>query len=226
MGALIASGRELATSCIVKRWRDTGLHFPVARKRHETRHLVHHWTGGSRPGPQVFQQLQARKLSVHLCVDPDGVVWQYCDLDRRCSHAGTLDDSDGNGHELSANAYSVGIEAVNPAIPKVPTGGAPRAVVREVIHGHAANATTFTAAQMRSLLELTQVICAHYDLPLDVPRDPDGAVLTRVLSEPEFESFRGVLGHYMLTRRKRDPGLALMRAVAALPLRGKDGAAE
>lgn len=225
MGVLIAGGKELATECRVKHWRATGLEFAGLRRRQETRHLVHHWTGGSRPGPQVFDVLKQRRLSVHLCVDPDGTVWQFCDLDRRCSHAGTLDDWDKDGHELSANAWSIGIEAVNPAAPRAPLKGVQRAVVREVIHGQAQDATTFTAAQTRALLELTQVICARYELPLAVPME-SGDVLARVLTEPEFEAFYGVLGHFHLTKAKRDPGLALMRAVAALPLRGKDGAAE
>lgn len=225
MGVLIASGKEILTSCTVKLWRETGLHFPVGRRRQETRHLVHHWTGGSRQAPEVFEMWRTRKLSVHLFVEPDGTVYQFCDLDRRCSHAGTVDDWDRDGHEMSANAWSIGIEAVNPALPRSPPKGIQRAVVREVIHGQAVNATTFTAAQTRSLLELTRVICARYELPVAVPME-GGDVLARVLTEPEFEEFYGVLGHYMLTRGKRDPGLALMRAVAALPFRGLDGAAQ
>ena len=223
--ALIAGGKVLPTSCTVKLWRDTGLGFTGLRRRQETRHLIHHWTGGSRPGPQVFDVLRQRGLSVHLCVDPDGTVWQFCDLDRRCSHAGSLDDWDHDGHELSANAWSIGVEVVNPAAPRSPVQGVQRAVVREAIHGQAQDATCFTASQTRALLELTRVICERYELPVAVPME-SGDVVARVLTEPEFEAFYGVLGHYMLTRRKRDPGLALMRAVAAMPLRGKDGAAE
>ncbi len=225
-GVLIAGGREIPVACRVKPWRSTGLEFHVPRKRIETRQIVHHWTGGSRPVPQVFETLRHRKLSVHLCVDPDGTVYQFCDLDRRCAHAGTLDDWDRDGHELSGNAWSIGVEAVNPAAPRSPLSGVQRAVTREVIHGQAADSTTFTASQMRALLELTRVICLHYELPPIVPMELDGTVVARVLTEPEFEAFQGVLGHYHLTKRKRDPGLALMRAVAAMPFRGRDGAAQ
>lgn len=242
--SLIAGGRLVRVSCTVMTWRETGLQFRGLRKRDDTRHLVHHWTGGAGPARQVFRTLQSRtgsfgqplRLSAHLCVEPDGTVYQFADLDMRCAHAGTVDDWDQDGHELSANAWSIGIEAVNPATIALTKPGEPikvtltqrnvtRQLVREEIHGVELTATTFTAEQVKAQLDLTRVICGHYGLPVAVPLEA-GDVLARVMTEPEFLAFRGVLGHYMLTRQKRDPGLALMRAIAAMPLRGDDGRAE
>lgn len=234
----------MPVNCRVLGWGETGLIFRGLRKREQTRHLVHHWTGGAGPARQVFRTLQSRtgsfgqplRLSVHLCVESDGTVYQFADLDMRCAHAGTVDDWDRDGHELSANAWSVGIESVNPATVVTPRAGeaakievtqrnVTRQLVREEIHGVELVQTTFTAAQVVTLLELTRAICGHYGLPLAVPME-HGDVFARVMTEPEFLAFHGVLGHYMLTRGKRDPGLALMRAVAAMPFRGNDGRAE
>jgi N-acetyl-anhydromuramyl-L-alanine amidase AmpD len=237
MDALIAGGRALATTCHVVGWQESGYQFRGLPTRATTRQLVLHWTGGSAPAPLVYRTLKSRtgkrgqrlNLSVHLCVEADGTVYQFADLDARCAHAGTVDDSDHDGHELSGNAQSVGIEIVNPAIPSDKpqdmTRGVLRQVLSEKIHEIEIRQTTFTQAQTTAVIELVRVICGHYSLPVAVPMEGDQP-MARVMTEAEFSAFTGVCGHYHLTARKRDPGLALMRAVAALPLRGQERPAE
>lgn len=242
-GALIAGGKRLKLDpkFTVRTWEETGLEYRGLRPREETRHGVIHYTQGPHLAPVMFRNLARRlnrfgrpaKLSVHFCVNPDGTIYQFCDADMRCSHAGTVDDSDGDGHEPSANQWSWGIEVVNPATifdtaeppAMVTLAGVERSVLRETIHGLEHARTTFTAQQTEAVLEMVRVLCAHYQLPVAVPME-HGDVVARVLREEEFAAFRGVLPHYALKRDKFDPGIAPMRAIAALAFRGKDGAAE
>lgn len=209
MSSLLADGDELDVDARVM--REHALQFRQLPGRLHTRAVVLHWTGGQGLASQVYRTLVSRRLSVHLVIEPDGTVHQMADLGRRCAHAGTVDDSDGDGKVLSANAHTVGIEIVNPAS-EFPASE--REMTTETIHGKAARATGFTAAQTAAVLAVVPAICAHYELPLVVPT-VGGDVLSTVLAERDFAAFRGVLGHLHLTRRKRDPGLALLRAVMA-----------
>ena len=223
LGYVIAGGREVLCDAPVVLWEQSGLYFPALGKRTETRCVVLHHTGGSGLAPQVHRTLKTRTndrgkplgLSVHFCVEPNGTVYQYCDADRRCAHAGSVDDSDHDGIQFSGNACSIGVEVVNPASSIANTRGIRRTLVREEIHGAEQVATAFTSEQVASTVALTRSLCAAYGLPLDVPMD--GAdVLATVMPEREFRDFRGVCGHLHLTTRKRDPGLGILRAVAAL----------
>lgn len=198
-------------------WHESKLEFFGLPKRSETRCVVLHWTGGSNLGPGLFETIHGRGLSVHFGVEPNGKVYQYCDADRRCAHAGSADDDDGDGVVVSGNSCSIGIEIVNPA--KVSAGGArapARPLVSEKIHGQTKQATGFTDQQTQVVLKLVKVLCAAYGLPLLVPTAPDGDVLATIMGEAAFKHFRGVCGHLHLTKRKRDPGLALLREVANL----------
>jgi len=210
MGFVLVDGREVRCEARVR--SDHAFKFTGLAKREQTRCVVLHWTGGFRGGPAVFRTLLQRKLSVHFNIDADGTIWQFCDASMRCSHA------------TGANSWSVGIEMSNPAQQGHVAGDAPRAVVVENIHGNDLQHTTFTAEQMSAALALTQTLCKAYGLPLAVPMDGND-VLSTAAKAGELDVFRGVVGHLHLTRRKVDPGLAILRAVAALdPVNGfRDG---
>lgn len=214
LGSLIIGGQEVRVASRVV--HDDKLTFESLVQRKKTNAVVLHWTGGSGLAPQVFRTLVSRGLSVHLVIEPDGTVYQMADLNRRCSHAGSVDDSDGDGKVASANANTIGIEVVNPANRAAITNGVRRELVTEKIHGLEVEASAFTQAQTQAALDVVSTICTHYKLPISVPMLGDD-VLSTSMSEHDFAVFRGVLGHLHLTRRKRDPGLALLRAVAALP---------
>lgn len=226
MSYILVSGREVACDAPVILWEQSGLRFDALGKRTETRAVIIHHTGGVGMAPQVFRTLKTRTdkrgkllgLSVHFCIEPNGNVYQFADADRRCAHAGSVDDRNGDGIQLSGNACSIGIEVVNPASMMASTRGIRRALVREEIHGVEQVATAFTAEQVASTLALTRTLCAAYGLPLEVAMDGED-VLSTVMPEHEFKNFRGVLGHLHLTTRKRDPGLAILRSIAALTRR-------
>lgn len=233
-GSLIASGKELATTCTVV--RDWPAHqFKVVRKRKATHAVMLHYTAGVRPPEKMFGKLQGDGLSVHLAVAHDGTVHQFCDLDRRCSHAGSVNDTNRDGVVASANAYTIGIEVICPGHNLTPaqrkqsviaSGAARWQVLLEEVHGTTLPTATFTQAQTEAVLELVQVLCAHYGLPVAVPMGPDGRVLTSVMAEDDFTAFRGVVPHYVARLGKRDPGPSPMRAIASLPERGKRRPAE
>lgn len=228
---LIVGEEQLPVGARVRTWKETGLLFPAQRRRLITRYVTHRWSGGAGLAPRVFRQLGARHYnefgrpvfrSAHLCVDPDGTAYQFCNLDRLCAYEGSSDDPDVDGH---VNASSVGVVAVNPGGASPLVRGVTRVLVRECIHGVDAVTATLTAPQLATMLELTRVICAYYSIPTAVPME-DGDVVARRLTAAEVIEHNGILGHYMLTEQTRGPGLVLMRAVVAMPLRGKDGAAE
>jgi N-acetyl-anhydromuramyl-L-alanine amidase AmpD len=220
---LLIDGKEIPVNARVI--RDDALQFRALPRRRNTDAVMLHWTGGTNLGPTVFKVIRGRGLSVHLLIEPGGTVYQYCDLDRLCSHGGKVDDTDHDGLQESANRCTIGIEIVNPANDQIIERGVRRSLVRETIHGHERVASSFTPEQTDTALSLVATICGYYGLPVAVPMS-GGDVLTTVMDENAFGKFRGVVGHYMTKSTKRDPGLAIMRAVAALPLRGLNGAAE
>jgi N-acetyl-anhydromuramyl-L-alanine amidase AmpD len=226
MSYILVSGKEVACDAPVILWEESGLRFDGLGKRSTTTCVVLHHTGGVGMAPQVFRTLKTRtdkrgkllNLSVHFCVEPNGNVYQFVDADRRCAHAGSVDDTNNDGLQLSGNSCSIGIEVINPASSVASARGIRRALVREEIHGVEQVATAFTAEQTASTIALCRSLCAAYGLPCDVAMD-DQDVLSTVMPEQEFKTFRGVLGHLHLTSRKRDPGLAILRSIAALSRR-------
>ena len=66
-----------------------------------------------------------------------------------------------------------------------------------------------TPQQYASLVKLTAALCRAFPkIEPDAPRDADGNVLDRVLTDEEWRAFQGILGHYHVQRNKADPGPA------------------
>jgi N-acetyl-anhydromuramyl-L-alanine amidase AmpD len=214
MGAIYVRGELVSVNAPTTTYREIPeLSFPKLRHRAETRSVVWHHTGGENGAAGVHATLVARDLSVHFLIDNHGRIHQYADTEARCSHAG------------SANGYSIGVEIANRAN-KVPFArGVKRALVIEEIHGVEMMATTFLPAQVTSAIALAEALSAAYDLPMAVPMF--GAHVHAGLVPPaELATFRGHLGHFHVSAKKRDPGLVLMEAIAARSVRGREGAAE
>lgn len=212
---LMIGGKRVPCAAPVLGWMQTGNAFLDLPKRLHTTAVCLHWTGGANLAPGMFRTLVQRNLSVQFLVEPAGNIVQFCDADRLCQHAGKLDDDDGDGVLISGNRYTIGVEIVNPATNQTIVRGIQRSLVREKIHGHEQVASTFTAAQVTSTILLCEALCGAYSLPMQVPMDGSDVLATR-MGEAAFRDFRGVLGHFHLTRRKRDPGLAILRAIAAI----------
>lgn len=101
----------------------------------------------------------------------------------------------------------------------------PRSIVREAIHEVDVVHTAFRPEQTAAVLLLTAALCEHYELPMQVPMTGND-VLATVMQPGQLAVYRGVIGHLHVNRQKIDPGIAILRAIAALPKRGKDGAAQ
>lgn len=202
MGHIVIGGEQYTVDALMLTWKESGWHFPALRHRRETRTVCWHHTAGEGGAERVFRTLLQRKLSVHFVIERDGRVVQYADTEARCSHAG------------SANGHSIGVEVVNRADMRPVANGVRRELVREVIHGDERITTTFLAPQVRSALALAEVLSEAYHLPMAVPMEGSD-VLATVMSEPVADVFIGHTGHFHWSRAKTDPGLALLRAIAA-----------
>lgn len=215
--AIIVRGELVPCDADVLTWRESGL-LIVAPSRKVTRAVVNHWTGAENSPELLYRNLVASRKSVHFAIDAAGIVWQFCDAESFCAHA------------KGANAWAVGIEIVNRADSRAQNlivqegpgrrtyGKLGRGVVRELleeeIHGKRVRYRAFTPEQVRSAIALNVALCSAYGLPLSVPlRDHD--VAATVLPQHELRKYRGVLGHLHLKESKRDPGLALLRALQA-----------
>lgn len=196
------------------------------------RMLVLHYdsAGTSR---QCFKVLHdVRGLSAHFLLDLDGTIYQTLDLKERAWHAGDANDASIGIEIANIGAYSspndanlrewYRTDAQGPLVapprwivePGLRTPGfTPRParpdLIRGEVHGRTLYQYDFTDAQYRALARLLAAL--HRVLPrirLDAPRDANGAVLRRTMSEYERSHFEGVVGHWHLTERKVDPGPA------------------
>lgn len=196
MSTILVRGEPVHVDAEVR--TDPTLRFAALGKRTETRAVVWHWTGGEGGGRQVFNVLQSRGLSVHFTIDQLGVIWQYADADAYCSHAS------------GANGFAVGVEISNRANGLGQHAKWIRDVDFDTVHGRKAPHTCFYSAQVASAKALAVALSRAYGLPFNVP------IATTVCSKAELSTFRGHLGHYHLSERKRDPGTELMREIASI----------
>jgi N-acetyl-anhydromuramyl-L-alanine amidase AmpD len=173
-----------------------------------------------------------RNLSIHFMIDLDGTIHQTLDLDERAFHA-TIANDRSIGVELAQVGavpaadlalldewYEAEGEHTRVTLPERFGDGGQRVQPFEAftarrgpfvgpVHGVEYAQYDFTEAQYESLARLAAAL--HSALPrirLDVPRGPDGAVLTRVLAPDEFAEHSGILGHFHVQANKQDPGPA------------------
>ena len=215
MSEIILGGEPVSICAPVRTWHDHGLFFgPGHGARRRTQKItlgVGHWTGGENPPDTVYRVLRNRKpwpLSVELCIGASGVIWQYADpLVTRCAHAGY------------ANAFAWGFEMVNYGtrafLSRIPRAGHHRGLSSETIHGRARKVASFHRGQVESAKALTAAVNGALDLPLDVPRYDDGRVYSTTMRRQSVREFRGIVGHFHISRRKLDPGPALLAEIAA-----------
>lgn len=182
---------------------------------------------------QCFKVLQDRRhLSVHFMLDLDGTIYQTLDLKERAWHAAEANDRSVGIEIAQIGAYEnpqdehllewyatddVGLRVVIPDRLReggIPSNGfIPRPATGErlsgPVHGKTYHQYDFTDEQYQALIRLTAALHRIFPrITLDVPRDEEGAILTRALTRPEFEQFSGLLGHSHVTARKIDPGPA------------------
>jgi N-acetyl-anhydromuramyl-L-alanine amidase AmpD len=204
---LVVNGQDVPCEVDVFEWWNHGMRFGRLPTRTKTTKVVLHWTGGTGDSRRVYDTLLEKQLSVHFCVDAAGKVWQYCDANSLCAHAGRLDDG-----VTSANADTIAIEIINHA--RHEQRGLERPMTAETINGRRMLHADFLPAQVESAVALCKALCTAYKLPLRVPVVAD-AIVARAMGRDAWERFRGVVGHFHARSTKSDPGLAILAAVRA-----------
>lgn len=200
---IVVSTRRVYTSAVVRTWHETGLLFDVHPRHESTTLIVLHWTAAENPPQAVHRNMSADNLSVHFVIDQFGVVWQMCDANGLCAHASGV------------NVRSVGIEMIcRGDARKVPTRGVERVMVTERVHNQPLVYAGFTLEQQVACVALVQTLCEVYKLPMRVPTNDDGTVVSMPLDPNELRTFRGVIGHLHANKvKKRDPGLRILELV-------------
>lgn len=173
-----------------------------------------------------------RNLSVHFMLDLDGTIYQTLDLKERAWHAGNANDRSVGIEIANIGAYRTpetlakwyardAAGRVHVTLPPAWGSGGIRTPgfvarparnepVTGAIHGTTYQQYDFTPEQYAALAKLTATLARVLPrIRVAFPREPDGTVATRVLTDDELAAFSGVLGHYHLTRQKIDPGPAL-----------------
>lgn len=173
-----------------------------------------------------------RHLSVQFLLDLDGTIYQTLDARETAWHA-TKSNPRSIGIEIAnIGAYPPGsaraldawyaLDAAGPYV-RIPErlgdGGlrtkgfvarpARAERVAGAIHGETLEQHDFTKEQYASLVKLTAALCRAFPrIAPDAPRDAEGRVLERALTDAEWREFRGILGHFHVQRNKADPGPA------------------
>ena len=183
---------------------------------------------------QCFKILHdIRGLSVHFLLDIDGTIYQTMDLKERGWHA-TISNARSVGIEI-ANIGAYGANEKDPlgewyakdetgrmrvTLPKwmgdggVRTAGFVARPARDEVvvgetQGRQLRQYDFTEEQYESLVKLTAALCGVFPkMACDYPRDGEGKLVPRKLSDEAWKAFQGVLGHFHVQLDKSDPGPA------------------
>ncbi len=174
-----------------------------------------------------------RGLSVHFMLDADGTIYQTLDLKERAWHATKSNDRSIGIEIANIGAYRVGarentltnwyrkddrgnVELIFPANVRGQAAFAGKTLrprkpepVRGFLHGSEYEQYDFTPEQYDALIKLTAALTDIFPkMNADAPRTPEGKVFDTTLSDEQWASFSGVLGHYHVQRNKTDPGTA------------------
>ena len=183
---------------------------------------------------QCFKILHDRRgLSVHFMLDIDGTIYQTLDVKERAWHATKANDRSVGIEIAHIGAYET-VEGtpletwyirdklgywIN--LPEWMGDGGVRTegfvgrpasplFAEGEINGRRLVQPDFTPEQYESLSRLTAALCTVLpNIECDYPRADDGGVLERVMTDDEFDAFRGVLGHQHVQDNKIDPGPAM-----------------
>jgi N-acetylmuramoyl-L-alanine amidase len=166
-------------------------------------------------------------------LDVDGTIYQTLDLKDRARHA-TISNARSIGIEIAnMGAYGVknkdalekwyeahdgGEIRLRPSRPYDEIGVRTKAFVgrparQELIIGEIQGQQLaqydFTPEQYESLIKLTATLCKIFPkIKCDYPKDANGKLIPKKLSDEEWQKYQGVMGHYHVQLNKTDPGPA------------------
>ena len=137
--------------------------------------------------------LSKRGLGVHFCIDNDGTIFQLCDIEDLCYHAGGF------------NTWSIGVEISNAYYPKYQDhykrrGYGERPIMEnQKVHGSRLKPFLgFYPHQEQALASLWAAVSIACNIPITIPDEKNG--LMKNIANPT-----GFVGHYHVSRKKIDP---------------------
>jgi hypothetical protein len=153
--------------------------------------------------------LEERGLSIPFAIDNDGTIFQLMDTKHVAWHA------------KGVNTISAGVEIANAVSLKyqswyVKHGFGERPIIKDaVLNGKKIKPMLgFYPVQIEALEALIKAMNMGHGIPLKVPTDKFGSLVTEVDERVAGKNFKGVVGHYHITSRKSDPiGLPLDKVV-------------
>lgn len=148
-----------------------------------------------------YNILKKRKLSVHFMIDNDGTIYQLMDTQHAAWHAGNR----------KVNNKSVGVEISNAYYPKYQKvyemkGHGKRPIwVNDVEHAkeRGDEFLGFYDVQIEALKALTEALHEGHGIELQVPME-DNRMVKTIYNKAANGTFKGVVNHYHLTKRKID----------------------
>ena len=145
--------------------------------------------------------LEKKGISSHFAIDNDGTIYQMVDTQHEGWHAGNR----------KVNKASIGVDISNAVYTKYQKwyrrkGFGSRPLMEKVkIHGrYVKECLGFYPVQLEAYKALVKTLCAHYDIPVQMPMDKEGNVLRAVQKETKAGKFSGIVNHFHVTRGKWD----------------------
>ena len=145
--------------------------------------------------------LEKKGISSHFAIDNDGTIYQMVDTQHEGWHAGNR----------KVNKASIGVDISNAVYTKYQKwyrrkGFGSRPLMEKVkIHGrYVKECLGFYPVQLEAYKALVKTLCAHYDIPVQMPMDKEGNVLRAVHKETKAGKFSGIVNHFHVTRGKWD----------------------
>lgn len=208
--------------------------WPLSLLQQKVDQFVYHFDVTGTSSQCFFILHDIRGLSVHFMLDVDGTIYQTCDVKERAWHATKsnhrsvgieianigaypLDDKE---HTLSTWYRKESDGRTRIVLPPFVMKAALR--TKDFIGRPARNETVvgniqgkelemydLTPQQYDSIIKLTAALCtALPKITCDYPRDENGKLITKALSDEEWTKYQGVMGHFHVQTNKTDPGPA------------------
>lgn len=186
-------------------WRTHGCEFKLGRDAVKKRVVpctqgVAHWTGGEGTFKGCYNTLRKRVtpkapkgLSVQFYMNQEGTIYQYCDLDLSCVHAGAPTNGKSYAMEIACKGFP-------PASSKHPRG-----IYRDEVHGKPRRMLFMYPEQIDAAIAFFGFVNDLLGIPQRLPRI-QGEVPKTVVPSRYRRTFKGLLAHYHISYQKHDPG--------------------
>lgn len=201
--ALIWNGQPLETKAHVIDWRAHGMqyeHGEVFRRKQPPYQCVVHHTGAENAPDKVFTNLKKRGLSVEFVMDVTGHIYQFADPCKvQAAHCKGL-NATSFGIEIQSRGFGVRPATIPAATWARWEKDVPRGIYRAKINRKEVQYAMLRSDQLEALCDFIEAFVEAGILEARIPK------LDVTLPRVQALAFKGVLGHYMVSQDKLDPG--------------------